>query len=109
VESKSVTQKCDRLAVDKPACTGAKVEQIVEQSRDCVYASLANELQAKTKARLARQLQSAFDLVAQKANANRPFQLQKGSESVFRVHDETLPVIAMCVGNPDRSPLAIQS
>jgi hypothetical protein len=37
------------------------------------------------------------------------FQFQKRSQYFIRVHNETLSAIAMCVCNPDRSPLAIQS
>jgi hypothetical protein len=38
---------------------------------------------------------------------NRRFQFQKCSQLFIRVHNETLPVIAVCINNPDRSPLRI--
>jgi hypothetical protein len=40
-------------------------------------------------------------------DTNRPFQFQKRTQLVIRVHNETLSVVAMRVGNPDRSPFAI--
>jgi hypothetical protein len=41
------------------------------------------------------------------ASANRRFEFYKRSQLFIRVHTETLSVAAMCVSNPDRSPLAI--
>ena len=38
---------------------------------------------------------------------NRPFRFQKPAQLVIRMHDETLSVAAMCVGNPDCSPATI--
>jgi len=37
---------------------------------------------------------------------NRPFRFQKPAQLVIRMHDETLSVAAMCVGNPDCSSAA---
>src|SRR6188472_766408 len=36
---------------------------------------------------------------------NPRFQFQKRSQLLIRTHNETLAVVAMCVNNPDRSPL----
>jgi hypothetical protein len=41
------------------------------------------------------------------AESNGRFEFQKRSQLVIRPHNETLPVVAMCVGNPDRSPVGI--
>jgi hypothetical protein len=41
------------------------------------------------------------------ASANRRFQFQKGGQLFIRTHNETLSVAAMCVNNPDRSPVGI--
>jgi hypothetical protein len=41
------------------------------------------------------------------ASPNRRFEFQKRSQLFIRVHNETLPVVAMRVNNPDRSPLGI--
>jgi hypothetical protein len=37
------------------------------------------------------------------ASANRRFQFQKRGQLFIRVHNETLSIAAMCVGDPDRS------
>jgi hypothetical protein len=37
----------------------------------------------------------------------RPFQFQKPSQLFIRSHNETLSIAAMCVCNPDRSPVGI--
>jgi hypothetical protein len=39
---------------------------------------------------------------------NRRFELQKSSQLFSRMHNETLSVAALRVGNPDRSPVGIQ-
>jgi hypothetical protein len=41
------------------------------------------------------------------ANANRRFEFQKRGQFFLRVHNETLSVAAMCVCNPDCSPVGI--
>jgi hypothetical protein len=41
------------------------------------------------------------------ASANRRFQFQKRSQLFIRSHNETLPVAAMRVSNPGRSPAGI--
>jgi hypothetical protein len=41
------------------------------------------------------------------ATANRRFKFQKRSQLFIGVHNETLSVIAMCVCNPDCSPVGI--
>jgi hypothetical protein len=41
------------------------------------------------------------------AAPNHRFQLHKRGQLLMRVHDETLSVAAMCVSNPDRSPVGI--
>ena len=39
----------------------------------------------------------------------RRFEFEKRSQLFIRAHNETLSVAAMCVCNPDRSPLGIHS
>jgi hypothetical protein len=39
--------------------------------------------------------------------ANCRFQFQKSRQLFIRTHNEALSVAAMCVGNPDRSPVGI--
>ena len=39
--------------------------------------------------------------------ANRRFKFHKRSQLFIRAHNETLSVAAMCVCNPDRSPVGI--
>ena len=39
--------------------------------------------------------------------ANRRFEFQKRSQLFIRTHDETLSVVAVRVGNPDRSSVGI--
>jgi len=39
------------------------------------------------------------------ASANRRFQFQKGRQLFIRTHNETFSVAAMCVCNPDCSPV----
>src|SRR5262245_3334112 len=41
--------------------------------------------------------------------ANRRFQFQKWRQLFIRTHNETLSVGGMCVNNPNRSPLKVQS
>jgi hypothetical protein len=41
------------------------------------------------------------------ASTYRRFQFYKRSQFFIRVHNETLSVVAMCVGNKDRSPVGI--
>jgi hypothetical protein len=41
------------------------------------------------------------------ASTNRRLQFQKRSWLLIRTHNETLPVAAMRVNNPDRSPVGI--
>jgi len=36
------------------------------------------------------------------------FELEKRRQLFIRVHNETLSIVAMCVCNEDRSPVAIQ-
>jgi hypothetical protein len=43
------------------------------------------------------------------ARTSRRFHFQKRGQLFIGVHNETLPVIAMCVNNPDCSPFKIQS
>jgi hypothetical protein len=42
------------------------------------------------------------------ASATRQFEFQKRGQYFIRVHNETFPVVAMRVSNPDRSAPAIQ-
>jgi hypothetical protein len=42
-----------------------------------------------------------------RANTDRRFQFHKRSQSFIRSHNEPLSVAAMCVSNPDCSPLRI--
>jgi hypothetical protein len=39
--------------------------------------------------------------------SNRRFDFHKSGQLFIRVHNETLAVAAMCVCNPDRSPVGI--
>jgi hypothetical protein len=41
------------------------------------------------------------------ACANRRFKFEKRGQLFIRTHDETLSIVAMCVSNPDRSPVGI--
>jgi hypothetical protein len=41
------------------------------------------------------------------ATPNRRFKFNKSSQLFIRVHNEALSVVAMCVGNKDRSPVGI--
>jgi hypothetical protein len=41
------------------------------------------------------------------ASADRRFQFQKSRQLFIGMHNETLPVVAVCVSNPDRSPVGI--
>jgi hypothetical protein len=43
------------------------------------------------------------------ATSNRRFKFNKRSQLLIGTHDETLSVVAMCVCNPDRSPVAAAS
>jgi len=38
---------------------------------------------------------------------NRQFKFNKRSQLFVGLHNEMLPIIAMCVSNPDRSPVRI--
>ena len=40
--------------------------------------------------------------------SNRPCEFQKRGQLVIGVHNESLYVIAVCIRNPDGSPLGIQ-
>ncbi len=42
------------------------------------------------------------------ATPNRRFQFEKRGQLFIGAHNETLSVVAMCVCNPDRSPLRIK-
>ncbi len=41
------------------------------------------------------------------ATVNRRFKFQKRSQLFIRAHNKTLSIVAMCVGDPDRSPVGI--
>jgi hypothetical protein len=41
------------------------------------------------------------------AAPNRRFELHKRRQPFIRSRNETLPVVAMCISNPDRSPVGI--
>jgi hypothetical protein len=41
------------------------------------------------------------------ASADRPFQFQKRRQLFICLHNEQLSVAAMCISNPDRSPVGI--
>jgi hypothetical protein len=43
----------------------------------------------------------SLNLFSQKLNTNRPLQFQKRSQLFFRSYNETLPIVAMCVSNPE--------
>src|SRR5439155_12293660 len=43
------------------------------------------------------------------AHRNRRFQLQKCSQLFIGTHNETLSVVAVCVSNPDCSPIEIHT
>jgi hypothetical protein len=40
-------------------------------------------------------------------NPESPLQIPQRAQLFLRVHNETLSVVAMCVSNPDRSPVEI--
>jgi len=40
---------------------------------------------------------------------NRPFKFQKRSQFFIRLQHETLSVLAVCIGNPDRVAVRVQS
>jgi len=65
--------------------------------------------ESKKRAGLGHSLVSAPPLQHQthRELVYRPFQFQKRSQFFIRTHDETPPVAAMCVSNPDCSPLTI--
>jgi hypothetical protein len=44
---------------------------------------------------------------ANSPNPNRRFKFHKRYQLFIRVHNKTLSVIAVCVSNPDRSPVGI--
>jgi|SRR5262245_34475372 len=46
---------------------------------------------------------------SQLVDTDRPFQFQKRSQFFIRTHNETLAVVAVCVSNPDCSPLGLES
>jgi hypothetical protein len=48
-----------------------------------------------------------FRLSATEFAANRRFKVQKRSQAFIGMHNETFSVAAMCVCNPDRSPVGI--
>jgi hypothetical protein len=62
---------------------------------------------AHTTKRFPPSLRLWLALFAQQMNTNRPFQFQKRSQLLICPHNETLPIIAMRVCNPNRSPLGI--
>jgi hypothetical protein len=39
----------------------------------------------------------------------RPLQFHKRGQLFIRAHNEPLAVVAMCIGNPDRSPFVVES
>jgi len=41
------------------------------------------------------------------ASANRQIEFDKRSQLFIGLHNETLSIVAMCVGDPDRSPVGI--
>jgi hypothetical protein len=43
------------------------------------------------------------------SGATRRFEFHKRSQYFIRVHDETFPIVAVSVSDPDGSPLAISS
>jgi hypothetical protein len=49
-------------------------------------------------------LRARFANEANKRTADRRFEFQKRSHLFIRVHNEALTVVAMCVGDKDRSP-----
>jgi hypothetical protein len=48
-----------------------------------------------------------LNLFSQNVDTNRPFQFQKRRQLFIRTHNEALPITAMRVNNPDRSPVGI--
>jgi len=40
-------------------------------------------------------------------DGNHRFEFQKRSQDFIRVHNETLSVVAVCVSNPNRSPVPL--
>jgi hypothetical protein len=41
------------------------------------------------------------------AGSSRRFEFQKRRQLLIRVHNETLSIVAVRIGNPDRSPVGI--
>jgi hypothetical protein len=60
--------------------------------------------QRQNRARIAC---TALNLFRQQIDTNCPFQFQKCCQDFFGTHNEALSIVAMCVGNPDCSPLTI--
>jgi hypothetical protein len=58
---------------------------------------------------IARSQRSWVFAFCQKMGGNYSREFHKRSQLFVGVHNETLPIIAMRVCNPDRSPLAIHS
>jgi hypothetical protein len=52
---------------------------------------------------------SAIKRQAACSGTNRRFQIQKRSQYFIRMHNETLSVIPMCIGDPDCSPFVVES
>jgi len=50
---------------------------------------------------------SAIQGIGSRLTPNRRFKLDKRSQYFISAHDETLSVVAVCVSNPDCSPLTI--
>jgi hypothetical protein len=48
-----------------------------------------------------------FDIFCQKMSGNDSREFKKRSQLIIGAHNETFSVAAMCVSNPDGSPLGI--
>jgi hypothetical protein len=46
-----------------------------------------------------------YDIASNCELVNCSFQLQKRTQDVIRTHNETLSIVAVCICNPDRSPV----
>jgi hypothetical protein len=91
----------------------SEIEWGVNQVTLAIVQRLAGDtVGAKSNAEQARnmlddsteRLGSNCDLFSQNVETNRPFQFQKRSPLLIRVHNETLSIVAMRINNPDCSP-----
>jgi hypothetical protein len=49
----------------------------------------------------------AFDIFCQKMSGNHPGEFKKRSLLIVSARDKTISVVAVCIGNPNRSAVGI--